>query len=82
MASTPIKLPAPLDSQLTAIAKRRRSTRAKVLSEALAAYAEDGARPKGQTASELAADLMFDGPGDLSTNPKYMTGYGRDARHR
>jgi hypothetical protein len=45
-------------------------------------YAEPDTKPKGQTASELAADLMFDGPGDLSTNAKYMAGYGRDARHR
>jgi hypothetical protein len=82
MASPPIKLPEPYDSQLTAIAKRRRSTRAKVLGEALAAYAESGAKPGSQTASELAADLMFEGPGDLSINPKYMAGYGRDARHR
>lgn len=32
-----------------------------------------GATP---TASELAADLVFEGPADLSTNPKHMTGYG------
>jgi predicted transcriptional regulator len=82
MASPPIKLPEPLDSQLTAIAKQRRMPRAKVLREALSAYAEPDTKPKGQTASELAADLMFDGPGDLSTNAKYMAGYGRDARHR
>jgi len=81
MASPPIKLPEPFDSQLTAIAKQRRSTRAKVLRDALAAYAEP-AKLSSQTASELAADLMFEGPGDLSTNPKYMAGYGRDARHR
>ena len=39
------------------------------------------ARP---TASELAADLMgaFDGPGDLSTNPKYMEGYGESNRRK
>lgn len=82
MSAPPIKLPEPFDSQLTAIAKRQRSTRAKVLRDALATYAEQGAKPKGQTASELAADLMFEGPGDLSTNPTYMAGYGRDARHR
>jgi hypothetical protein len=78
MSSPHIKLPEPYDSQLTAIAKRRRSTRAKVLREALAAYAgERGAKPKKRTASEIAADLMFEGPGDLTTNPKYMAGFGR-----
>jgi predicted transcriptional regulator len=72
-----IKLPEPLDRQLSAIAKARQTTRAKALREALAAYAKGGTTPKRQTASELAADLMFEGPGDLSTNPKYMAGYGR-----
>jgi len=74
MRAPSIKLPEPLDRQLTAIAKQRRSTRAKVLRGALETYAKRSAPP---LASELAADLMFDGPGDLSTNPKYMTGYGR-----
>ena len=32
------------------------------------------------TASELAADLMFEGPGDLSTNPRYMQGFGQSNR--
>ena len=33
--------------------------------------------PPWISASELAADLMFAGPGDLSSNPKYMEGYGQ-----
>ena len=74
MRAPSIKLPEPLDRQLTAIAKQRRSTRAKVLREALETFAK---RIEAPTASELAADLVFDGPPDLSTNPKYMTGYGR-----
>ncbi len=69
-----IKLPEPLDRQLTAIARQRRSTRAKVLREALETFAKLSERP---TASELAADLVFEGRADLSTNPKYMAGYGR-----
>jgi hypothetical protein len=82
MSAPPIKLPEPYDSQLTALARRRRSTRAKVLGEALAAFDKRDGVPKGQTASALAADLMFEGPGDLSTNPRYMACYGHDARHR
>lgn len=77
MSTAPIKLPEPLDRQLTAIAKKRHTTRARALRDALKAYAESEAKPHRRTASELAADLMFEGPGDLSTNPKYMTGYGR-----
>jgi hypothetical protein len=74
MSAPPIKLPEPFDSKLTAIAKKRRSTRAKVLREALDTFDRNTAAPK---ASELAADLMFEGPADLSTNPKYMAGFGR-----
>jgi hypothetical protein len=76
MRSTPIKLPEPFDSKLTAIAKKRHSTRAKVLGEALDAYGKQAARP---TVASLAADLIgsVEGAVDLATNPKYMTGYGR-----
>jgi hypothetical protein len=74
MRAPPIKLPEPLDRQLTAIAKKRHTTRAKVLREALETLDRHVVPP---TASELAADLVFDGPPDLSTNPKYMTGFGR-----
>jgi predicted transcriptional regulator len=77
MSTASIKLPDPLDRQLTAIAKQRHTTRTKALRDALKAYADAGTKPKRRSASELAADLMFDGPGDLSTNPKYMAGYGR-----
>jgi hypothetical protein len=31
---------------------------------------------------ELGVVGCFEGPGDLSTNPKYMEGYGEDNRHR
>ncbi len=34
------------------------------------------ARKARPTASALAAGLAFEGPGDLSTNPKYMKGFG------
>jgi predicted transcriptional regulator len=74
MRAPSIKLPQPLDRQLTAIARQRRSTRAKVLREALETFDRRGATP---TASELTADLVFEGPEDLRPNPKHMTGYGR-----
>jgi Arc/MetJ-type ribon-helix-helix transcriptional regulator len=83
MAAPTIKLPAELDRELTALAKERRSTRAKVLRDALSMLAQKkngkaGKKAKG-TVGELAADLIgsLEGPGDLTTNPKYMAGYGR-----
>ena len=39
------------------------------------------AKRRSAVASERAAYLMFDGPGDLSTNPKYLEGFGQSA-HR
>jgi hypothetical protein len=38
------------------------------------------ARKARPTASALAAGLVFEGPGDLSTNPKYMEGFGESGR--
>jgi Ribbon-helix-helix protein, copG family len=76
MATQPIKLPEPLDRKLTAIAKKQHSTRAKVLREALEAYDKQTGRP---TVEALGADLIgsLQGPGDLLSNPKRMSGYGR-----
>ena len=36
--------------------------------------------PDGLTFGDLTKDVcgMFEGPGDLSTNPKYMEGFGED----
>ena len=36
--------------------------------------------PDGQTMYDLTKDVcgMFEGPGDLSTNPRYMEGFGED----
>jgi predicted transcriptional regulator len=84
MAAPTIKLPAELDRELTALAKERRSTRAKVLRDALSMLAQKkngkaGKKKVKGTVGELAADLIgsVEGPGDLTSNPKYMAGYGR-----
>jgi Arc/MetJ-type ribon-helix-helix transcriptional regulator len=75
MHTVSVRLPEHLDCRLTALAKKRRTSRAQVLRDALEALAK---RSK-LTASDLAGDLIgsVDGPGDLSSNPKYMAGYGR-----
>jgi predicted transcriptional regulator len=76
MRTVSVKLPERLDCRLTAIAKRRGTSRSQVLREALEALF---AREPQPTVSELAADLIgsIEGPADLSTNPKYMARYGR-----
>lgn len=76
MRAPAINLPEPLDDKLTVIAKRRHTTRAKALCEALDVLDRQTAKP---TVASLAADLIgsLDGPGDLLSNPKHMAGYGR-----
>jgi hypothetical protein len=39
-----------------------------------------GAGKRKPSLDERVADLLFEGPGDLSTNPKYMEGYGQPNR--
>jgi ribbon-helix-helix CopG family protein len=77
MRAPNIKLPEPLDGKLTAIAKRRHTTRAKALREALDAFDEQTA--KRTTVESIVGDLIgsLEGPGDLLSNPKHMAGYGR-----
>lgn len=75
MRTVTLKLSERLDCRLTALAKRQRTTRAQVLREALETFI---AHLPPLAFGELAADLIIDdGPGDQSTNPKYMHGYGR-----
>jgi hypothetical protein len=75
MRTVTLKLSERLDCRLTAPAKRQRTSRDQVLREPLEAFI---AHSPPLTFGELAADLIIDdGPGDLSTNPKYMDGYGR-----
>jgi hypothetical protein len=77
MRAPTLKLPDPaLDRKLTAIAKRRHTTRAKALREALDAFDKQTTNP---TVASLAGDLIgsLEGPGDLLSNPKHMAGYGR-----
>ena len=82
MRNVPIKLPDGLDRQLTAIAKQQRTTRSRVLRQALEAFINENRKtpPRTrQTIGMLAADLIgsVEGPGDLTTNPKYMADYGK-----
>lgn len=70
-----IKVPEALSAKVARIAKKRGSTRSEVVREALQAY-EGGERP---SFAEAAARFLgaAKGPGDLSTNPKHMKGYGK-----
>lgn len=79
-ATVTLKLSRALEAKLTRLAKKRQSTRSDVLRAALEALGEAGPSPLDAIADLVGA---VDGPSDLSTNPKHMEGFGRDAgRHR
>lgn len=79
MPTVTVKMPKSLHARLEAEAARRATTKSAVLREAFAQQ-QQGA-PKGSF-YERAKHLIgtATGPGDLSTNPKYMAGYGKSRR--
>ena len=80
MHTITVKLPKPLYQKLEAEARRRKTSTSNVLVEAFARSQKDG---NGSLSPyEQVKDLIgsIEGPGDLSTNPKHMKGYGRRQR--
>jgi hypothetical protein len=71
-----LKLPPSLSVKLERAAKQRGQSKSAIVRTALEQYL-NGERPL--SALELAGDLVgcAEGPEDLSTNPKYMEGYGK-----
>src|SRR5436853_430341 len=81
MKTISLKLPGGLHAKLDRAAKQRRQSKSSVVREAL----EDFLNSKGRSnperklsALQLAGDLVgcVSGPGDLSTNLKYLEGFG------
>ena len=75
MKAISLKLPDELDERLLEMADRRKTTRSALLREAIEAYARKGKRSVTASARDLAGSV--EGPKDLSTNPRHMTGFGR-----
>jgi len=80
MKTISLKLTENLLRKLDRTARERGQSKSDVVRAALEEYL-NGERTKGRplSALELAGDLVgcAEGPGDLSTNPKYMEGYGK-----
>ena len=84
MTTLTLKLPKALDLQLTAAAKRRRASKTVLARQAIEAYLAQDTLPESPlerpTVAELAGHLIgcidVEGPADLSTNKKYMEGFG------
>ncbi len=75
MRTVSIKLPEALDAAVTELAARQQTNRSAVVREALVAYTAQRQRSVTALVDEIAG--AFDGPADLSTNPKHMAGYGK-----
>jgi metal-responsive CopG/Arc/MetJ family transcriptional regulator len=78
MKTISLKLPESLDKQICWEARRRGTTKSKVVRNAIESYVKQRpAKVKGSWL-ELAGDLIgsLEGPSDLSTNKKYMEGFG------
>ena len=75
MRTVSFKLPEDLDEAITELARRHRSTRSALVRQALEAFARGG----GGSVTALAKDLAgsVEGPVDLSTSAKHMSGYGK-----
>ncbi len=75
MRTVSFKLPPELDDALNELARRRGSSRSAVVREALQRLRAGDRR----SFTALAGDLVgcVEGPGDLSTNPKYMDDFGK-----
>ena len=79
MKTISLKLPESLHAKLERVAKQRGLNKSFLVRSAIEQYI-NGRIPttKSVSALELAGDLAgcLEGPGDLSTNPKYMEGFG------
>jgi Arc/MetJ-type ribon-helix-helix transcriptional regulator len=81
MKTISLKLPAGLHAKLDRAAKQRKQSKSDVVRTALEHFLNGKPPAKSRrvlSALELAGDLVgcAEGPGDLSTNPKYMEGFG------
>lgn len=79
MRTVTVKLPTSLNAKLDRAAKRRGQSKSEVIREALETLLNGAAQTRqSRSALELAGDLVgcIEGPGDLSTNPRYLDGLG------
>jgi len=75
-----LKVSESLDRKLAAVVKRRRIPKSVVVREAIEQYLDESREGRGGSFLELAGDLVGcvkNAPSDLSSNPKYMDGYGK-----
>lgn len=80
MGTISVKLPPDLEARLDASVAKRRTTRSRYLRGLIEANTEESDAGSGTNALVRAGKLVGSlgpAPRDLSTNPKYLKGYGR-----
>jgi len=79
MKTLSLKVPAQTERRLAAFAASRGMGKSEAIRAALEAYLKAEGRSGVGSVLELAGDVVgcVRGPGDLSTNPKYMKDFGR-----
>ena len=80
MKTLSLKIPEKLDQRIAHEVARRKIAKSALVREAIEKHLLDGsASGKEARFLSLAGDLVGRrcGPGDLSTNPKYMTSFGK-----
>ncbi|MBI3465118.1 MAG: ribbon-helix-helix protein, CopG family [Planctomycetes bacterium] len=79
MKTISLKLPSGLSARLDRAAKRRGQTKSEIVRSALEQYlnGEHAVPPGSMLEAALPWIGCVEGPGDLSTNPKYMEGFGK-----
>jgi predicted transcriptional regulator len=75
MRTVSFKLPAELDEALDELARTRRTSRSKLVREAIEALAKGRRRSVTAVAGRLVGSV--EGPTDLASNPKHLAGYGK-----
>jgi hypothetical protein len=80
MKTISLKVAENLHRKLERTARERGQSKSEVMRAALEQFLNGGQAPgRPQSVLDLAGDLVgsAEGPTDLSTNPKYMEGYGQ-----
>lgn len=78
MKAISLKLPDPLFHDLARRAKTSASSQSEIIRTALAAYLERDVQPATASCADRAQRWtgIMQGSADLSTNPKYLDGFG------
>ncbi len=79
MRTLSVKLPDGLDARLTAVARRRRTSKSALARKALEAVLHESGKRTPGSALDLVRDLVgcVAGPADLSVNKAYLQTFGR-----